>query len=116
MKKILTIIGLFILCLLTLPSCGSTDRSEYECTIVYTLDDSQHNTTVTIDIPSDYSPAYWYSNDCINIIAVHNGTLVFTCKEIYHGSLKPDVQDFKYNLVRTYKSSIWDGHELKKKK
>ena len=118
MKKSLTLLGVItaILLFICAPACTPSDKSEYRCTIVYTLDGAQHSTTVTASFPSDYVPAYSCGGGKIKLVGVGPGEFQVRIQDIYVGNLPASVQKFDYTLIRTYKASRWDGHELKRKK
>lgn len=118
MKESLTLIGVItaIFLLICTPSCTPLDRSEYRCTITYTLDGAQHSTTVVTSFPSDYVPAYSCGGGKIKLVGVGPGEYQWYVQDIYVGNLPASVQKFDYTLIRTYKASRWDGHELKSRK
>ena len=118
MKESLTLIGVItaIFLFICAPACTPIDHSVYRCSITYTLDKAQHTTTMTMDIPSMYVPAYSCGNGKIKLIGVGPGDYQWYYKDIYAGPLDATVQKFDYTFIRSYKASRWDGHELKNKK
>lgn len=113
MKKIVLLIGI----LLCLCSCGSHSESRYEITIVYSIDGSEPKTEVVyMDFPSDTKPAYVYDGETLKVFGIHGQITSFDRKIIYSGSLDIEVKSFDYKVVREYRASNWDGHEIKPKK
>lgn len=111
------LIGLFIVLLLAC-SCSPLNRSDYQCTIAYTLDGVSHTQTVTLtDVPSRNVPAYMYDGKKLKIIVVPDTeySAYFCDTIIYQGTLPVKVDSFDYRLVRNYKVSQLTGKELKRK-
>ena len=110
MKKII-VLFVSILCL-----CSCTmEKTVYEYTISYTIEGTSFTETHTIDMPAVYVPSYRLGNGALQIIG-SCGMSSMTHTTIYKGSLNVKVTNFDYKVIRTYKASKWDGHELKSKK
>lgn len=117
MKEFLTLLGFIVagILLMSLPSCGSIDTTDYRCTITYSLGEGEFTETSTISMNADIVPAYVCGPGMLKIVGVSNG-YSGTYKTVYSGSITPTVKDFKYTTVRKYKTSRFDGHELKSRK
>ena len=119
MKESLSIIGFitFLWLLFSLPSCKGRDTSLYECSITYTVNGNQITEKIDgIELPSDYIPAYCCGNGKIALVGLGRGSYQIYYKDIIKTSQDLAVQSFDYKLIRSYKTSYMDGHELKRKK
>lgn len=124
MKNFYTVIGFMIglFCLLFISvSCGNVDRVEYECTITYTLGGCSFTETHKADMPVEYIPGYSCGKNRdgenkIRLIGSGRGDYQIYYTDIYKGIQPVSVESFNYKIIRTYKASRWNGHEIKKKK
>lgn len=113
MKRLLLIIAtLFCLC-----SCTETDN-DYQATIVYSINGGEAVTeTIDIRLPDGYTPNYIYQEEYgdknLYIRGVSGSYFSPTRQTVYRGRLKIDVISFDYKLIRSYKVSQFDGHEIK---
>lgn len=87
----------------------------YECNISYTINGNPVTETFQLDMASSRVPSYRLDQKSLTIIGA-SGNSSLTYKTIYRGSLYVKVTEFDYKIVRSYKASKWDGHELKSKK
>lgn len=110
MKKLIVLFCL----LLYLCSC-TMDKTVYECNISYTINGNPVTETFQLNMASSYVPSYRLDQKSLTIIG-SSGSSSLTYKTIYRGSLDVKVTEFDYKIVRSYKASKWDGHELKSKK
>lgn len=109
MKKLILLFGLlFCLC-----SC-TMDMTVYECNISYTINGSPVTETFQLDMSSSCVPSYRLDQKSLTIIG-SSGSSSLIYKTIYRGSLDVKVKEFDYKIVRSYKASQLDGHELKRK-
>ena len=113
MKKIIVLISI-IMCL-CFCACTPINTAVYNCTITYTIGDNQYTETIIMDVPAMYTPVYSCGNKQITVIGAGSGKYQLRYKTVYSGELPIAVQSFDYTLVRTYKASSFDGHELKNK-
>lgn len=112
MKKLFLLVGF----LLYICSCScSIDETVYEYSISYTIEGNPVSETHKVDMPSVYVPSYVSRPGCIQIIGSY-GMNSMTYATIYKGTLDVKVTNFDYKVIRSYKASKWDGHELKSKK
>lgn len=86
----------------------------YECNISYTINSSPVTETFQLDMSSSCVPSYRLDQKSLTIIG-SSGSSSLIYKTIYCGSLDVKVKEFDYKIVRSYKASKWDGHELKRK-
>jgi len=113
MKKVFLIIAtLFCIC-----SCTTIDN-DYQATIVYSINGGEAVTeTIDIRLPDGYTPNYIYQEEDgdknLYIRGVCGSYLSLTRQIVYSGRLKIDVISFNYKLIRSYKASKFDGHEIK---
>ena len=113
MKKFILLVGL----LLCLCSC-TVDTNLWHIEITYRIDGSEPKTTAfEMAFQSGYVPVYVYQchyED--NELYVHGESRSMDSaryRVIYKGPLRIDVVDFKYEPVRSYKSSIFTGREVR---
>lgn len=88
----------------------------YECNISYTINGNPVTETFQLDMSSSCVPSYRLDQKSLTIIGSSGSSSSLTYKTIYRGSLDVKVKEFDYKIVRSYKGSQWDGHELKSKK
>jgi hypothetical protein len=110
MKKLLLLLGL----LLCISSCAPIDQTVYEYTITYTIAGTEITEVHSIDMPSNFVPSYRLDQNSLKIIGSY-GTSSMPYTTIYKGSLTVKVTNFEYKVVRNYKASGWNGHEIKTK-
>lgn len=115
MKKIVLLVSiLFCLC-----SCEPYTCNSYEITISYYIDGNGPKTEVVImDFPESYKPAYVYDGETLRIFGIFAKSICVDQKDqkiIYQGSLNIEVESFDYKLIREYKTSQWNGREIKTK-
>ncbi len=114
MKKVFLIIAaLFCIC-----SCTEIDK-DYQATIVYSINGGEP-ITETIDIlrlPDGYTPNYVYQEEDgdkkLYIRGVCGSSFSPSFVTIYTGRLDVHVMSFNCKLIRSYKVSQFDGHEIK---
>ena len=101
--------------------CSCTvDTNLWHIEITYRIDGGEPKTTAfEMPFQSGYVPVYiyqcYYEN---NELYVHGksqsmGLSRYRYRVIYQGPLRIDVVDFKYEPVRSYKSSIFTGREVR---
>lgn len=95
--------------------CTPLVRCEYECRIVYSLDGSVKTQTFNLRMSDVSVPTYVQSNEGL-VVSGYPSNFWHETATVYRGSLPIKVEDFEYNLVRKYKASNWDGHEITEKK
>ncbi len=115
MKKIVLLVSiLFCIC-----SCEPYTSNSYEITISYYIDGNGPKTEVVImDCPESYKPAYLYDGETLRIFGISGESIYVHQKDqkiIYQGSLSIEVESFDYKLIRAYKTSQWNGREIKTK-
>ena len=104
MKKILFL----ILLLLCTCSCRSLTRYVYECTVVYSLNDTSFTMKDTLTMDESCVPAYVLSGSELTITGVPTG-IYHQERVVYKGSLKIKVEDFQYTLLKIYTVSPITG-------
>lgn len=109
MKKLLILLVSF----LCIYSC-TTDATVYEYTITYTIAGTEITEVHSIHMPSNFVPSYRLDQNSLKIIGSY-GQSSMTYTTIYKGSLNVKVINFEYKIIRNYKASWWDGHEIKTK-
>lgn len=112
MKKILIFFCfLFVLC-----SCEPINRIEYECEVVYVIDNKEYTYNCVLVMSDKCTPIIVTENDKeMNSITIHHfpSETYGETKTIYNGNLPIKVISFKYNKIRTYKIDEFNGKELK---
>lgn len=116
---------IFALITIILASCTS-DSIEYGYKINYTIGGVTYERIDTLpDVSPGYIPTYLVfrdskesSNNKIMVQArVPEGQFYPACTEIiYVGNLPCSVESFDYWEIRRFKTSDWDGHEVKPRK
>ena len=97
-----------------LVACTPIDESVYECTITYTVDGNVITEKIeNVVLPDVDTPAYSCGDGKINLVGFGPGNYQILYSNIITTNQKVTVQDFDYKLIRKYKASRWDGHELK---
>lgn len=108
---------LIIATLFCLSSCTAIDN-DYQATIVYSINGGEAVTeTIDIRLPDGYTPNYICQeedgNKNLYIRGVHGSYFSPTRQIVYSGRLDVEVMSFNYKLIRSYKVSQFDGHEIK---
>ena len=108
---------LIIATLFCLSSCTEIDN-DYQATIVYSINGGEVVTeTIDIRLPDGYTPNYIYQEEDgdknLYIRGVSGSYLSPTRQIVYSGRLDVEVMSFNYKLIRSYKVSQFDGHEIK---
>lgn len=105
---------LAIVSFLVFTACTPLTRCEYSCTVKYSIDGTSHTETVTLKMADACTPTAILNGDGLMIVG-YPSTYWQERSTIYRGSLPVKLEDFEYHLVRKYKASNWDGHEITKK-
>lgn len=108
---------LIIATLFCLSSCTAIDN-DYQATIVYSINGGEVVTeTIDIRLPDGYTPNYIYQEEDgdknLYIRGVSGSYFSPTRQIVYRGRLDVEVMSFNYKLIRSYKVSQFDGHEIK---
>ena len=108
---------LIIATLFCLSSCTAIDN-DYQATIVYPINGGEVVTeTIDIRLPDGYTPNYIYQEEDgdkkLYIRGVSGSYYSPTRQIVYRGRLDVEVMSFNYKLIRSYKVSQFDGHEIK---
>ena len=113
MKRLFLIIAtLFCVC-----SCTKI-CNDYQTTIVYSINGGEAVTeTIDIRLSDGFTPNYIFQEEDgdkkLYIRGVCGSVFSSNRKIVYSGRLKIDVISFDYKLIRSYKVSQFDGHEIK---
>ena len=105
---------MIIVSFLYIYSCTPINTTVYEYTITYTIAGTEITEVHSVDMPSNFVPSYRLDQNSLKIIGSY-GTSSMPYTTIYKGSLTVKVTNFEYKVVRNYKASGWDGHEIKTK-
>lgn len=97
-----------------LSSCGTQIEKEYKVTIEYRINNSYNvSETFPIYLEKSYTPAYSYNGYRLAVYGICGGMISYDYIIVYQGGLPIKVLNFDYRVVRTYKASKFDGHEVK---
>lgn len=95
-------------------ACTPLTRCEYSCTVKYELDGSPKTETVVLKMANACTPTTVLNGDGLMIVG-YPSSYWHERATIYRGSLPVKNVDFEYHLIRKYKASNWDGHEITEK-
>ena len=110
MKKFILILSV-VLCMC---ACKPLTRCEYSCTVKYELDGSLKTETVVLKMANACTPTTVLNGNGLMVVG-YPSNYWHERAIIYCGSLPVKVVDFEYRLIRKYKISSLDGHEITKK-
>ena len=106
---------IIILFMLLLASCGTMDKQVYKYEITYEIDSTEYVYMDSLHCPYGMVPVYIQSPHTIRISAAYpslNSGYYDLYVTIYEGKSPCKVTGFKYNCIRNYKASKFDGHEI----
>ena len=104
---------LIISCFIAFTACTPNKMREFECTIMYIVDDQQvYEDTISMSMPDNYVPTY-ATKDGEIVVDWYPNFKAYHQVQVYKGNHDVKVLDFRYKEKRTFYTSVWDGREVK---